>query len=192
MNKINRSITVLSITAALTLAACGSGGPDDPTAANTPLAATAVITPKPLTAAQVNVDLKLQGKPTVSTDGASVNVVVNLANHGTVTLASTGPNPINLGAHSVNSDGSIDNNDLTRAALPNIAPNSQATVTIHLPLDEVIGKSALILPVQEGAGWFDKWGTKPVSVGPFQACGNASAGKVCHPDGTPLKIDAAQ
>ena len=181
----------LAISIALTLAACSSG--QDQAASQQPSATgTAAAAPAPaamagaLTADQVNVEMALQGAPTLSVDGQFINVAVSLANHGKTVLSSTGPNPVNLGAHSADANGTVIDNDLARAGLSDIAPGGQATVIIQLPVDKTLGKSAQILPVQENVSWFDAWGTKPLVVGPFNSCANSATGKVCGADGKPL------
>jgi glucose/arabinose dehydrogenase len=182
-------LTGLAISMALMLAACSSGqdqaAPQQPAATGTAAAAPAASA-NALTADQVNVQMTLQGTPTLSADGQSIDVTVTLANHGTVVLNSTGPNPVTLGAHSADANGTIVDNDLARASLPDIATGGQATVTIQLPMDKTLGKSAQILPVQENVAWFDTWGTKPLVVGPFNNCASAATGKVCGADGKPL------
>jgi|SRR6185312_11478776 hypothetical protein len=182
-------LTGLAISMALMLAACSSGqdqaAPQQPAATGTAAAAPAASA-NALTADQVNVQMTLQGAPTLSADGQSIDVTVTLANHGTVVLNSTGPNPVTLGAHSADANGTIVDNDLARASLPDIATGGQATVTIQLPMDKTLGKSAQILPVQENVAWFDTWGTKPLVVGPFNNCASAATGKVCGADGKPL------
>jgi glucose/arabinose dehydrogenase len=182
-------LTGLAISMALTLAACSSGqdqaASQQPAATSTATAAP-TATANPLTADQVSVQMTLQGAPTLSADGQSIDVTVTLANHGKVVLSSTGPNPVNLGAHSADANGMVVDNDLARAGLPDITPGGQATVTIQLPLDKTLGKSAQILPVQENVAWFDTWGTKPLVVGPFNSCASAATGKVCTADGKPL------
>lgn len=182
-------LTCLAISMALMLAACDSGQDQ---AASTQPATTDTATAAPaapadaLTADQVNVQMTLQGAPTLSADGQSIDVAVTLANHGKVVLSSTGPDPVKLGAHSADTAGTVIDNDLARASLPELSPGGQATVTIHLPVDKTLGKSAQILPVQENVAWFDTWGTKPLVVGPFNNCASAGAGKVCGADGKPL------
>jgi hypothetical protein len=182
-------LTGLAISMALMLAACSSGqdqaAPQQPAATGTAAAAPAASA-NALTADQVNVQMTLQGAPTLSADGQSIDVTVTLANHGTVVLNSTGPNPVTLGAHSADANGTIVDNDLARASLPDIATGGQATVTIQLPMNKTLGKSAQILPVQENVAWFDTWGTKPLVVGPFNNCASAATGKVCGADGKPL------
>ncbi len=185
----------LAISIALTLAACSSGQDQavsqQPAATGT--AATAATAPaapaapaNALTADQVSVQMTLQGAPTLSADGQSIDVAVTLANHGKTVLSSTGPNPVNLGAHSADANGTVIDNDLARAGLPDIAPGGQATVTIQLPVNKTLGKSAQILPVQENVSWFDAWGTKPLVVGPFNSCATPATSKMCGADGKPL------
>lgn len=188
---VRHTLTALAITAALGLAACSSG--QDQAATNQPAATGTAVAPTaatPLSADQVNVQMTLQGAPALSADGQFVAVTVDLTNHGTTTLTSTGLDPVNLGAHSVDANGVVVDNDLARAALPDTAPNNHATVTIQLPVDKIIGKSAQILPVQENVAWFDSWGTKPLVVGPFNTCTSASTGKICDADGKPLAAAA--
>lgn len=184
MSTIRNTLTALAITSALALTACSAGQDSSTPAANQAAAASTSPSVVPLTADQVNVQMTLQGAPVVSADAKSIAVTVDLANHGKTTLSSAGG--INLGAHSADVNGKVVDMDLARAPLPDIAPNSQATVTIQLPTDKTLGNSALILPVQEGVDWFDTWGTKPLVVGPFSACANPAVGKVCNADGTPL------
>lgn len=188
MQILRTTLATVAIASALGLAACGSGHDQD---AATTSAATTSGTPaaaagQRLTADQVNVQMTLEGKPTLSSDRKFVDVKLSLTNHGTVTLASIPPYPVNLGAHSVDANGKIVDNDLARAGIPGIAPNSQATITIKLPASQIIGKSVQILPVQENVAWFDTWGTKPVVVGPFNTCTGSAAGEICDASGTPL------
>lgn len=189
MHIVRRALIALPAAIALALAACSSGqdqaASTQPTATDASIAATAAPADA-LTAGQVNVQMTLQGAPTLSADGQSIDVAVTLANHGTVALSSTGPDPVNLGAHSADAAGRVIDNDLARASLPELASGGQATVTIQLPIDKTLGKSAQILPVQENVAWFDTWGTKPLVVGPFNTCANAADGKVCGADGKPL------
>lgn len=189
MLTVRHTLLALATTSLLVLAACGSG--QDNPAANQPAAAGTAAPTNPLTADQVNVQMTLQDTPTLSADGQFIAVMVNLANHGKTTLASTGSGPVNLGAHSADANGMIISIDLARASLPAIAPGDQAVVTILLPIKDVLGKSAQILPVQEGVAWFDTWGTKPLVVGPFNSCAGTAADKVCGADGQPLPSPAA-
>jgi hypothetical protein len=181
--------TGLAISMALMLAACSSGqdqaAPQQPAAAGVATAAPAAPA-NALTADQVNVQTTMQGAPTLSADGQSIDVAVTLANHGKIVLSSTGPNPVNLGAHSAEANGTVVDFELARAGIPDIVPGSQATVTMQLPVDKTLGKSAQILPVQENVAWFDTWGTKPLIVGPFNNCASSAIGKVCGADGKPL------
>jgi hypothetical protein len=198
MNAIRTILGALALASTFTLAACNSGTSNaDQTNAtpNQPPAASAQPTAplNKLTADQVNVQLTLQGEPTISADGKSIAVTVNLANNGKTTLSSKGENgpAVNLGAHSVDTNGKIIDMDLSRATLNAVVPGSQAAATILLPIDRTLGKSAQILPVQEGVAWFDTWGTKPLTVGPFANCADAATGKVCGADGKPLATATA-
>jgi len=132
-------LTELAISIALTLAACSSGqdqtAPQQPTATSAATAAPAATT-NTLTADQVNVQMTLQGAPILSADSQPIDVAVTLADHGKTVLASTGPNPVNLGAHSADANGTVIDNNLARAGLPDIASGGQAMVTIQLPVDK--------------------------------------------------------
>lgn len=186
-------LTSLAIGIAL-LNGCSSGQDQNvsqqPSATNAATAAPAA-TVNSLTADQVSVQMTLQGSPMLSADGQSIDVTVALANHGKTMLSSTGPNPVNLGAHSADTNGTVVDNDLARAGIPDIARDGQATVTIQLPIDKTLGKSAQILPVQENVAWFDTLGVKPLVVGPFNSCASSATGKVCGADGKPL-VSAAR
>ncbi len=141
---------------------------------------------KPLTAAQVNIIVAIKGEPMLTANGQDIAVGVTLTNNGKTMLSSSGTKPVNLGAHSVDASGNIITQDLARVSLPNILPGTSDTVTILLPVAGVLNHSAQILPVQESVAWFNAFGTKPLTVGPFTSCSNASLGKVCDAQGKPL------
>lgn len=133
--------------------------------------------------------LALQGQPEVSPDGNDIVVAVRVTNTGTGIFGSeTKPNAVNLGAHSIDAAGTIMNNDLKHSELPQVAPGATVTTTIKMPAGQLLGKRAEILPVEENVSWFDAWGTKPLVVGPFEAC----SGKVCDASGKPLPVAPAQ
>ncbi|MBQ4854725.1 hypothetical protein IMW82_08580 [Rhodanobacter sp. B2A1Ga4] len=192
MSYLKNTLGTLVLASSLVLGACNSnpGTTDQQVSSSTqPTAAagTQAVPAKGFSADQINVTLTLLGAPAVSADGQNIAVNVNLANAGKVTLSSQGSaNVVHLGAHGVGPDGKVVITDLARASIPDIAPGAQATVTILLPIAQVLNKSAQILPVQEGIAWFDAWGTKPLTVGPFSNCSDAAAGKVCDATGKPL------
>jgi hypothetical protein len=192
MSYLKNTLGVLVLASGLVLGACNSnpGASDQqaPSSAQPTAAANTQATPaKGFSADQINVALTLQGAPAVSADGQNIAISVNLANAGKVTLTSQGStNVVHLGAHGVGPDGKVVITDLARASIPDIAPGAQATVTILLPVAQVLNKSAQILPVQEGIAWFDAWGTKPLTVGPFSNCSDAAADKLCDAAGKPL------
>lgn len=192
MKLFRHTLTGIALTAALGLAACGAG--EDQTSTNQPATSgtTTSTAARSLTADQVDVQMTLKSAPVLSADGQFVDVTVGLANHGKTTLISSGLDPVNLGAHSVDAQGKIVDHDLARASLPDAAPGTQVAVTIQLPVDKMIDNSAQILPVQEGIAWFDHWGTKPLVVGPFKSCTDATKGKLCDADGKALSSTAAR
>lgn len=140
-------------------------------------------------AARYQASLALSTPPELSADGQSIVVTVNVTNIGSGTFGSTTtPNNVNLAAHSIDATGKIVEQDLVRGHLPQVTPGATAAATILLPVDKILGKSAEILPVEENVAWFDKWGTKPLKVGPFEACSDAATGKVCGSNGKPLPV----
>jgi hypothetical protein len=186
-----RFITILfmstTMLAIITLSACSS--PQDQHAEPTTTGSESVTQDMSTAVAtdQFEAQVALHGTPTVSADGKSIVITVDLSNDGSVILESKGINPINLGAHSIDANGNVISNDLARAALPSpIAPKNHALVSINLPVDKTVGYSAQILPVQENVGWFDKWGTKPLVVGPVNACSGSTQAKVCDVSGKAL------
>lgn len=135
--------------------------------------------------------LALSTTPEISSNGQNIVVIVNITNTGSRTFGSTTtPNNVNLAAHSIDASGKVVDPDLVRAHLPQVTSGATATATILLPVSKILGKSAEILPVQENVAWFDKWGTKPLKVGPFEACSDVSTGKVCDNSGKPLPTAA--
>lgn len=193
----------LAIALGLTLAACSSGHDPAVTSQPTSATSTAAVVPQPapatkaaadasgeiinepLTADQVNVKMSLEGVPTLSRDGQSIDADILLENLGKTTLPSSGVRLVHLGAHSANASGKIIDNDLARAAISNLAPGSKTTVAIQLPLDKTLGNYVQILPVQENVAWFDAFGTKPLTIGPFNRCAAPASG-ICNADGKPL------
>lgn len=180
-----------ALAAALALSACGPSSQDQnastvPASSTTTSSGPAAPNPMdtPLTADQAKVALTQQGAPALSASGMAITV--NLANHGSATLSSTGAHPVNLGAHLLDAGGNDIKNDLARAKLANpLPPNGQETVTITVPAGNLVGNSVAILPVQEGIAWFDHWGAQPLTVGPFIACAS-DATKLCDKSGQPI------
>lgn len=131
--------------------------------------------------------LSLRGTPTVAIEGASIQVHVLVENTGEIRFGSASePHNVNLGAHSIDASGGIIDNDLARGHLPQVTPGGVVKASILLPVARVLGHRAEILPVEEGVAWFNKWGTKPVIVGPFRACSHLGVTRVCGADGKPL------
>lgn len=125
--------------------------------------------------------------PRLEANGREILVTVQVINDGAAAFgSSTSPHGVNLGAHAVNASGNIVENDLARGHLPQILPGDSTSANILLPTDNLIGKRAEIMPVAEGVGWFDKWGTRPLVVGPFERCENGGVTTVCDSAGKPL------
>jgi len=178
-----------SILTAAVLAGCGSSQPTGPTAAlgSAPTSAAAPAS----RSNHFHATLTLDGQPEMDADGNNIRVIVDVTNDGAGTFGSTTePNNVNLGAHALDTEGKVVINDLARGHLPQVAPGATRKASILLPAHATLGHSVALLPVRENVGWFDTWGTKPLVVGPFQACSDATADKVCGASGKPLPMAA--
>ena len=190
--RIHQTALVLSILSACALAGCGSSQPGNTSAAgNAPQAEASAPVAQ---TGRYHAELALAGSPTVTADGKNILVAVNVTNDGPVPFGTqAGPvHNVNLGAHAVNATGKVVDNDLARGSMPEVAPSATVKATILLPVDKVLGHSAELLPVEEGVGWFDRWGTKPLVVGPFRACGGDATDKICDASGKPLAVAPRQ
>lgn len=188
--RIRRATLVLStLAAALVLAGCGSSQPDN-TSTTSVYAQQLKAATSTAQAGHYHAELALAGSPAVTADGKEVLVAVNVTNDGPSSFGTqaTAAKNVNLGAHSIDSTGKVVDNDLGRGSMPEVAPGATVKATIRLPVDKVLGHSAELLPVEEGVGWFDAWGTKPLVVGPFKACSD----KVCDASGKPLPVAPPQ
>lgn len=180
---------VVMVACAAGLAACGSGQQGQP-AANSVTAGSSALA-APASGRHYQASISLVGQPEVSADGKNVVVTVHVTNTGSGTFGSTtGPNNVNLGALNVDSAGKVLSYGLPRGHLPQVAPGATVVATTKLPVEQLVGNTAEILPVQEGVAWFNKWGTKPLVVGPFEACSDPSKGKLCDAQGKPLATAA--
>lgn len=137
--------------------------------------------------------LTLVGQPEVTADGKGILVTVNVTNDGSSEFGSSSePHNVNLGAHSISSDGEIVTNDLARGHLPPIPPGETEEASIVLPIEGTVGHRVELLPVQEDVAWFDRWGNKALVVGPFLHCSLAAMGEVCDASGRPLPVVVAK
>lgn len=191
--RIRLATLVLSALPAFVLAGCGSSQPGSTAVASVnaqPGSASAPATQ----AKHYHAELALAGSPRVTADGKDILVTVNVTNDGSAPFGTqaTAADNVNLGAHSIDTTGKVVDNDLARGSMPEVEPGATVKATILLPVDKVLGRGAELLPVEEGVGWFDKWGTKPLVIGPFEVCGGNAAGKVCDGTGKPLPVLPAQ
>lgn len=185
--QMHRALLALSILPAFALAACGSTQQGGPSSA--PDSAQAEAASSAASGGQYHAEVALVGQAAVTADGKDVKVMVAVTNDGSGTFGSaTGTHGVNLGAHSIDSNGKIVNQDLARGHLPQIAPGTTQQVAILLPIAGVFGYRVELLPVDEGVAWFDAWGTKPLIIGPFEACSKSSVGAVCDASGKPLPV----
>lgn len=146
----------------------------------TKLVAKHAVNTAKLSPSQVNVVLSLVGAPTLSADGTTISAVVDISNRGTATLSSSGPYPVHLGDHLIDSTGKVITFDLDRFTIPDIAPGSHAAVQVAVSAAQVLGNGNRIefIPLQEGVAWFDSWGTTPLIIGPYSTC--PTGGDLCN------------
>jgi hypothetical protein len=184
---------VLSVIAAFALTGCGSGQQANTSATANDARQTQAPAPAAPTG-NYHAQLALSGSPAVTADGKDVLVAVSVTNDGAISFGTqaTSVHNVNLGAHAIDVSGKVVDNDLARGSMPEAAPRATVNSTILLPTAKLLGHSAELLPVAEGIGWFDQWGTKPLVVGPFEACSNTARGKVCDASGKPLPVAPAQ
>lgn len=121
--------------------------------------------------------LTITSAPTLSPDGQSVLATVDIANNGRVTLASTGPHPVDLGNHVIDAAGNVLQTDITRAIIPEIAPGQHAAVSISTPASVLLGTGRLLQfeMAQEGINWFRAFGMVPVATGRYVTLGGATS-----------------
>ncbi|KAG9581142.1 hypothetical protein KCV01_g15478, partial [Aureobasidium melanogenum] len=130
-----------------------------------------------LTREQVDPLLTITAGPTLSADGQNVLATIDIANRGTVTLASMGPYPVNLGSHLIDAAGNMVANDVARLALPEIAPGQHAAVTIATPASQLLGSGRRVQfeLVQDGLRWFHDFGIVPLVAGPYVTLGGVTS-----------------
>lgn len=141
----------------------------------------------PLQPGQVDVDLMLQHPPWLSADRRWVYVDVVLVNHGAAVLSSHGAYPVRLGAKLLDADQA--GGDLSHGDLPNpLPPKNSEAMTIRLSAAALIGHRVSLLPVQQGVGRFDQWGTEALTLGPFSKCTQPGSSEqtLCGRGGNPL------
>lgn len=190
--RMSKVSLVAPLLTAFVLAGCGSGQQANTSVTSNDAGQAKASAPAVLTG-NYHAQLALAGSPAVTADGKGVLVTVSVTNDGATPFGTqaTAAHNVNLGAHAVDATGNVVDNDLARGSMPEVAPGVTVKATVLLPVDKVLGHRAELLPVAEGVGWFDQWGTKPLMVGPFDACSSA-AGKVCDASGKPLPVAPAQ
>ena len=150
---------------ALSLSACGETA-DQPTkdpvaqaqaeaAASDPNAINSPFSDK-----EFSGSIKVSGDATVSPDGKSVNIPIEVTNNGTVAIYSVGKHPVNVGISVLGDDGTVTGAggslDFVRAQIPLIQPGQSANVNAVIPVDpRVSGRKIRFTLVQEGAKWLD-------------------------------------
>lgn len=188
MNCARQKLPIALVMSVFLLAACSSG--HDSSGSSAAAAPGSDVSSASAAGGHFHAELALARQPSVSADGKNIVVVVSVTNDGTSPFGTqaTPEHNVNLGAHAIDAAGKVVVNDLVRGSMPEVAPGATVKATILLPVGKVLGYSAELLPVEEGVAWFDQWGTKPLSVGPFKKCSVAQAGTVCDASGNPLPV----
>jgi hypothetical protein len=120
------------------------------------------------------------GSPVFLPSKSLLRIPVEFANKGTLEFTSSGDRPVNLGIQLLSRNGSVERLDFARVSIPHIAAGSKAIVAVEVPIAELNNRNLLILPVQEGVAWFDKFDVKGLEVGPFYACLDKERPWVCN------------
>ncbi len=188
MSCARQMVPIALVLSVVLLAACSSG--HDSSGSSATAASGGDVSSASTAGGHFHAELTLAGQPSVSGDGKNIVVDVSVTNDGTSPFGTraTPVHNVNLGAHAIDASGKVVANDLARGSMPEVAPGATVKATILLPVGKVLGYSAELVPVEEGVGWFDQWGTKPLSVGPFKKCGVGQAGTVCGASGNPLPV----
>lgn len=184
--RTSRVATLPCIVSILALAACSSGQSEK--APEPPVSEQASGSSSVAQIDHYHAELALAAQPVVADGGKNILVIVNVTNDGAATFGTkaTPAGNVNLGAHAIDAAGKVVDNDLARGSIPEVSPGASVKAMIRLPVAKVLGHRAQLLPVEEGVGWFDEWGTKPLVVGPFEGCRGSATADACDAAGNPL------
>ncbi len=107
----------------------------------------------------------LIGKPVLSADKTFWHIDVSVTNHSANPLGSGTLYPVNLGIRGLAIDGTLLQQDLLRAPIPELnAGGGSAVINITLPVALLTSAKVDILPVIEGVSWLDALGIQPLAI----------------------------
>jgi hypothetical protein len=133
---------------------------------------------QPLTAPDMRAALETTEPPVQTAVGTQL-VDVRVTNLGNIPFGTTGSLPVQLGAHLLNPDGTVQDRDLPRTCLPMIEPGQSAQIVVALPSSRVSGNIVELDVVQDGVGWFGDVGSKTLRIA-MPKIEYASAPSVVH------------
>lgn len=147
------------------------------------LVAEAKVDTSALDPSQVNVTLSMASPPTISADGSTFSVQIDIANNGTARLTSNSRDPVHLAGRIYTPAGALVAEMVPRANIPDVAPGSHAVATFTGAASQIVGTGNILklILLQEGIAWFDAWGVQPVAMGPFSTCSFVSV-YLCNTD----------
>lgn len=132
---------------------------------------------------QVRTALSIVGVPTLSANGTTVDVTLDISNSGTRTLSPAGQYPVQMGYHLVDSNGTKTQVEGGVNLSADITPGGHGTITMHVAAAGVLGtgKRIRFSLVQAGVGWFEDWANNgTVEAGPYSACPSTGLGHLCN------------
>ena len=181
LNKAAGMLVLVTFTAVLS--ACNNAShpsatpPPEP--ATAPAAAPRIVSiDAPLVKAEVGARVTQVG--TLKYDAVSEQLLARfkVENTGAVPLITAGKFPVKLGIQLIGEDGNPDKapgkREFGRVNLPLIAPGESAEVEARIPAKPALGLRLRVLPLQEGAAWFDNLGQKALVVGPIETCADGT------------------
>lgn len=118
----------------------------------------------PLTPSEMRSSIELVGTPKLSADGKNWMLTVRITNNGDSAIGTDGKWPVSLGAHLLEKDGKVIENDYLRNFLPMIGPNQSAELDLSLTADKINDKIVEFDLVQDGVAWFASNGSHTLRV----------------------------
>lgn len=118
----------------------------------------------PLTPSEMRSSIELVDTPKLSGDGRNWLLTVRITNNGSSAIGTDGTWPVSLGAHLLEKDGKVIENDYLRNFLPMIAPNQSVELDLSLAVDKLNDKTVEFDLVQDGVAWFASNGSHTLRV----------------------------
>lgn len=118
----------------------------------------------PLTPSEMRSSIELVGTPKLSVDGKNWLLTIRIKNNGDSAIGTDGTWPVSLGAHLLENDGKVIDNDYFRNFLPMIAPNQSIELDLSLTADKLSDRIVEFDLVQDGVAWFASNGSHALRV----------------------------